>query len=855
MLIGCSLAGVPGFDLPMCVALGAIAAATAPAATLMVIRQYKARGPVSDMLLPVVAMDDALGLIAFAISMNIAQTLQSGAAMTVQGMLVSPLLEIVGSVVLGAALGLLLSLLARFFRSRGNKLALTIAFVFLALALCDLWGLSNLLCIMMIGAVMTNLCPAASVIIEQTDRFTPPLFLLFFVISGAELDLSVLPTVGLVGACYVVVRVLGKWLGSFLGSRLVNAHPNVQKYLGFTLIPQAGVAIGMARKEKEVAALSGAVAYIIMNTAIQAMINAAGGVEAMPANSTTTMLGITTLQMGVFGGIVVGLGVAALHNKFYKIELPQVLAFFGGTRFVPIVSSIVYLVVGIAMFYIWPVVQNCIAALGALVLASGYAGTFIYGLLERALIPFGLHHVFYMPFWQTAVGGTAIIDGVTVTGAQNIFFAELASKSTTVFSVSATRFMAGKFPFMMFGLPGAALAMYQCAKPEKKKAAGGLLLSAALTAFLTGITEPLEFTFIFVALPMYAVHCVLAGLSFMLMHILNVGVGMTFSGGLIDLVLFGVMQGNAKTHWVWVVVVGAVYFVLYYIIFRFMISKFDYKTPGRDDAEEVKLYTRADVNARNAASGSVPAGNDPVSAMIVEGLGGAANLADVDCCATRLRCTVNDAALVKQDVLKASGASGVICKGNGVQVVYGPKVAVIKAKLEDYLESAPKNPVVAPSPATAPAAKDTVLSACLNGTVVPLADVKDEAFASGVLGDGIAIEPSDGELVAPADGEISSTFETHHAVGMTTADGAELLMHIGIDTVKLGGKHFTYLVNEGDKVKKGQPLIRFELEAIKAEGYPVTTPLIVCNTDDYAAVEAKASGTVKQGDALLELKH
>ena len=623
-----------------------------------------------------------------------------------------------------------------------------------------------------------------------------------------------------------------------------------------------GVAIGMARKEKEVAALSGAVAYIIMNTAIQAMINAAGGVEAMPANSTTTMLGITTLQMGVFGGIVVGLGVAALHNKFYKIELPQVLAFFGGTRFVPIVSSIVYLVVGIAMFYIWPVVQSGIAALGALVLASGYAGTFIYGLLERALIPFGLHHVFYMPFWQTAVGGTAIIDGVTVTGAQNIFFAELASKSTTVFSVSATRFMAGKFPFMMFGLPGAALAMYQCAKPEKKKAAGGLLLSAALTAFLTGITEPLEFTFIFVALPMYAVHCVLAGLSFMLMHILNVGVGMTFSGGLIDLVLFGVMQGNAKTHWMWVVVVGAVYFVLYYIIFRFMISKFDYKTPGRDDAEEVKLYTRADVNARSAASGSnAPAGDDPVSALIVEGLGGTDNLSDVDCCATRLRCTVKDAALVRQDVLKASGASGVICKGNGVQVVYGPKVAVIKAKLEDYLENAPKTPAAAaaPAPAAAPAApaaaaKDTVLAACLTGTVVPLAEVKDEAFASGALGDGIAIEPAVGELVAPADGEISSTFDTHHAVGMTTVDGAELLMHIGIDTVKLGGKHFTYLVNEGDKVRKGQPLIRFDIEAIKAEGYPVTTPLIVCNTDEYAAVTPKASGTVKQGDALLELK-
>ena len=625
-----------------------------------------------------------------------------------------------------------------------------------------------------------------------------------------------------------------------------------------------GVAIGMARKEKEVAALSGAVAYLIMNTAIQAMINAAGGVDAMPANSTTSMLGITTLQMGVFGGIVVGLGVAALHNKFYKIELPQVLAFFGGTRFVPIISSIVYLIVGIAMFYVWPVVQNGISALGSLVLASGYAGTFIYGLLERALIPFGLHHVFYMPFWQTAVGGTAIIDGVTVTGAQNIFFAELASKSTTVFSVSATRFMSGKFPFMIFGLPGAALAMYQCAKPEKRKVAGGLLLSAALTSMLTGITEPLEFTFIFVALPMYAVHCVLAGLSYMFMHILNVGVGMTFSGGLIDMVLFGVMQGNAKTHWIWIVVVGVVYFVIYYLVFRFMITKFDYKTPGREDTEEVKLYTRADVNARDAASGSAaPAGDDPVSALIVEGLGGKANISDVDCCATRLRCTVKDAEQVKQDALKASGASGVICKGNGVQVVYGPKVAVIKAKLEDYLEKMPANAAAPAAPAAAPAtapaapaaaAKDTVLSACMNGTVVPLAEVKDEAFASGALGDGIAIEPTDGELVAPADGEISSTFDTHHAVGMTTADGAELLMHIGIDTVKLGGKHFTYLVNEGDKVKKGQPLIRFDLEAIRAEGYPTTTPLIVCNTDEYAAVTPQASGNVKKGDALLELK-
>ena len=326
-----------------------------------------------------------------------------------------------------------------------------------------------------------------------------------------------------------------------------------------------GVAIGMAKREKEVAALSGAISYLIMNTAISALITAKGGVEAMAANSTTSTLGITTLQMGVFGGIIVGLGVAALHNRFYKIQLPQTLSFFGGTRFVPIICSIVYLAVGILMFFIWPVVQSGIAHLGQLVLQSGYAGTWIYGIIERALIPFGLHHVFYMPFWQTQLGGSMIIDGVTVQGAQNIFFAQLASKSTEQFAVSATRFMSGKFPFMIFGLPAAAYAMYKAARPEKKKLVGGLLLSAALTSMLTGITEPLEFTFLFVAPVMYAVHCVLAGLSYMLMHIFNVGVGMTFSGGLIDLTLFGILQGNSKTNWIWIVITGLFYAVIYYL--------------------------------------------------------------------------------------------------------------------------------------------------------------------------------------------------------------------------------------------------------------------------------------------------
>ena len=628
-----------------------------------------------------------------------------------------------------------------------------------------------------------------------------------------------------------------------------------------------GVAIGMAKKEKEVAALSGAIAYLIMNTAISAMITAAGGVEAMEANSTTSMLGITTLQMGVFGGIIVGLGVAALHNRFYKIELPQVLSFFGGTRFVPIISSIVFLVVGIVMFFVWPVVQHGITLLGDLVIRSGYAGTWIYGLIERALIPFGLHHVFYMPFWQTAVGGSAIIDGVTIQGAQNIFFAELASKSTEVFSVSATRFMAGKFPFMIFGLPGAALAMYRCARPEKRKIAGGLLISAALTSMLTGITEPLEFTFLFVAPAMYAVHCVYAGLSYMLMHIFNVGVGMTFSGGLIDLTLFGILQGNDKTHWIWVVIVGVVYFFLYYFTFSFMIRKMNLKTPGREeDNEETKLFTRSDFKAKTGVGpdGASSASSDPTSALILQGLGGKANLSDVDCCATRLRVTVIDPDKVSDSLLKQSGASGVVHKGNGIQVIYGPQVAVIKSNLVDFMETPEAAKVGAAAPAAAapaekaapaaPKKEDAEMAAYMNGRMLLMTEVQDEAFASCALGDGVAIEPAEGKLYAPADGTVDNIFDTKHAISLVTDSGAEILMHIGINTVELGGKYFETHVQADQKVKKGDLLITFDIDAIKAAGYLCTTPLIVCNTDEYKSIKPLVTGQVKVGQPLLSLR-
>lgn len=615
-----------------------------------------------------------------------------------------------------------------------------------------------------------------------------------------------------------------------------------------------GVAIGMAKREKEVAALSGTVAYLIMNTTISALISAKGGIEAMPENSTTEVLGITTLQMGVFGGIIVGLGVAALHNRFYKIQLPKVLSFFGGTRFVPIISSLVYLGVGVLMFFIWPAVQSAIAALGTLVLNSGYAGTWIYGIIERALIPFGLHHVFYMPFWQTAVGGTAVIDGAVVQGAQNIFFAELASKSTAEFSVSATRFMAGKFPFMIFGLPGAALAMYRAARPEKKKAVGGLLLSAALTSMVTGITEPLEFTFLFAAPLMYAVHCVLAGLSYMLMHILGVGVGMTFSGGLIDMTLFGILQGNEKTNWIWIVAVGLFYAVIYYFVFSFMIRKFDLKTPGREAGDaEVKLYTRKDMNTEKNTA--VTSGSN-TSLLIVQGLGGRDNISDVDCCATRLRITVADSSKVNKSLLRESGASGVICKGNGVQVVYGPQVSVIRSELEDYLaspESAAPPEIHAentPEETETPSEEKRnsfILGAHLSGRIVPLSQVDDDAFSGGLLGDGAAIEPTEGKLYSPADGIVETLFDTCHAISIAADNGCQILLHIGIDTVKLNGRHFTAHVSEKQKVKKGDLLISFDIDAIRNSGYQTVTPLIICNSSDYSSISLESSGIISAG--------
>lgn len=699
------------------------------------------------------------------------------------------------------------------------------------------------------------------------------------------LPIALLPVAGLflgIGGSFTNTTTLEAYglMGIMGPGTVLNAILTVMNEAGdivFANLPilfAMGVAIGMAKKEKEVAALSAAVAFFIMHASINAMININGGVEAMLDGATASVVGITSLQMGVFGGIIVGLGVAALHNRFYRIELPQVLSFFGGTRFVPIVSAITYLFVGIAMFFIWPPVQEAIYSVGDLVVRSGYAGTWIYGIMERALIPFGLHHVFYLPFWQTALGGTAMVGGQLVEGAQNIFFAELATPGITKFSVEATRFMAGKFPFMIFGLPGAALAMYKCAKPEKRQLAGGLLLSAALTSMVTGITEPLEFTFIFVAPALYAIHCVLAGLSYMLMHIFSVGVGMTFSGGLIDLTLFGILQGNAKTNWMYIVLVGLVYFVVYYLLFSFIIKKFNLKTPGREDGdEEVKLYTRADVNARKEGAVQGDAAQDEVSPLIVKGLGGKANISDVDCCATRLRMTVFDAALVDEATLKASGAAGVIKKGNGVQVIYGPKVTVIKSNLEDYLQhhvdahhtdahhvDAPVN--VAPAKeekneetkeSVSESAGNVTVYAPMEGNAVPLKAINDGVFSEDMLGKGIAIEPTVGKVTAPFDGKVAMIYTTKHAIALTSNEGVEILIHVGIDTVQLNGKYYDIKVAVGDEVKAGDLLAEFDIKGIESEGYRTITPIIVANTDAFKDVTSIASGEVKIKDNLLNV--
>lgn len=636
------------------------------------------------------------------------------------------------------------------------------------------------------------------------------------------------------------------------------------------LIFAVGVAIGMAKKEKEVAALAAMISFFVMHISVNAMLVLRGDIladgtiaEHVLGGTVANMCGIQTLQMGVFGGIIVGLGVAALHNRFYKIQLPNALSFFGGSRFVPIISTLVYVGVGILMYFVWPFVQEGIYALGGLVTGTGYFGTLIFGVIKRALIPFGLHHVFYLPFWQTAVGGTMEVAGQIVEGGQNIFFAQLADPSTVHFSADATRYFSGEFIFMIFGLPGAALAMYRCAKPEKKKQAGGLLLSAALASMFTGITEPIEFSFLFVAPMLFGVQVALAGAAYMIAHMLNIAVGLTFSGGLLDLLLFGILQGNAKTSWLMIIPAGIVYFVLYYVIFTVLIKKFNLKTPGReDDDEETKLFTKADYKAKQGAAGAAAAeGNgDEKSLLITRGLGGKKNISDVDCCATRLRCTVVKPELVNETILKATSPSGIIRKGQGIQIIYGPSVAVIKSNLEDYLETAPNEEYIAEETASeapaeekaekkAPAGEGKVkktLCTPVKGEVVPIEEAVDEAFSGKMMGDGYVVRPEEGMTYAPEDAEVSFVFPSKHAVGLVGKDGTEYLIHIGVDTVNLNGEGFTAFVKDGDQVKKGDKLIGFDIKYIREHAKSDEVIVVFTSLKEGEEIRVKKAGKAEK---------
>ncbi|AHH10833.1 PTS transporter subunit EIIC [Borrelia coriaceae] len=496
------------------------------------------------------------------------------------------------------------------------------------------------------------------------------------------LPIAILPAAGLflgIGGAFSNPATMNVY--PFLNVFFLQSVFNIMRTAGaivFVNLPPIfaiGVAVGLAKSDKGTAGLAAFIGYLVLNSTIGILVDMFGTADNLSSGAVGFMLGIKTLETGVFGGIIIGILTYYLHDKFNKIDFPRVLGFFSGSRFIPIIVSFSSIILAVFMFIFWPFIQFGISKVGVLVEATGYVGTLIYGIFLRMLGPFGLHHIFYLPFWTTGLGGSEIIDGRLVEGTQNIFFAELASHSTDRFFIGTSRFMSGRFITMMFGLPGAALALYHLAKPSQKAKVVGLLFSAALTSFLTGITEPLEFSFLFVAPVLYVMHAVFDGFAFMLAHILEITIGQTFSGGFIDFILFGILQGNARTNWVLVPIVGVFWFVLYYFSFAFLISKFNYKTPGREDVVDSNSLSISDLNAKG----------DSVASQVITGLGGLDNIIELDCCATRLRVTVKDSLKVLKNILESTGAKGVIIKNNGVQVVYGPGVSVLKNEIEEIL--------------------------------------------------------------------------------------------------------------------------------------------------------------------------
>jgi PTS system D-glucosamine-specific IIC component len=659
------------------------------------------------------------------------------------------------------------------------------------------------------------------------------------------LPVALLPAAGILlalGAALINPALLD--IAPFLDNSAVAMVASVMKNAGdivfgnLPLLFAVGVAIGLAGGEGT-AGLAAIIGYLIMNVTMGTVL----GIDPKEINGTNyvSVLGIPTLQTGVFGGIIVGIIAASLYNKFYEIELPSYLGFFAGKRFVPIITAGVAILLGLVMIFIWPPIQTGLNAFSNnMVNANLTLSAFVFGVIERSLIPFGLHHIFYAPFWFE-FGSYTNNAGQVIHGDQHIFMAQI---SDHVKNLTAGTFMTGKFPFMMFGLPAAALAIYHEAKPEKKKFVGGLMASAALTSFLTGITEPIEFSFLFVAPVLFGIHAIFAGLSFMTMQLLNVKIGMTFSGGLIDYVLFGLL--NPQTHAWLVIPVGLVFAAIYYFGFRFAIRKFNLKTPGRELEEE----------ENQAPTGKANSGD--LAGDILNAMGGKENIAHLDACITRLRVSVNDIKNVDKGQLKKLGAAGVLEVGNNIQAIFGPRSETIKGQMKDIMEGKrPRSTVKAPEKGveqqieevTPEALRterkgDDVFVAPLKGEIKPITEVPDQVFAGKMMGDGFAIVPAEGMVVSPVNGKIVNLFPTKHAIGILSDGGREILIHVGIDTVNLKGQGFETLVSENDHVELGQPLLKIDLDYIKEHATSTITPIVFTNLAEGEKVVIEKQGLV-----------
>ncbi|WP_458122421.1 glucose-specific PTS transporter subunit IIBC [Paenibacillus sp. Z6-24] len=613
-----------------------------------------------------------------------------------------------------------------------------------------------------------------------------------------------------------------------------------------SLLFAVGVAVGLAGGEG-VAGLAAIIGYLIMNVTM----GTAMGIKAEDVGkgnfALASVLGIPTLQTGVFGGIIVGILAAAMYKRFFKIELPSYLGFFAGKRFVPIMTAVTSLLLGLVMIVVWPPIQSLLNNVSHnMVDANPTLSAFIFGVIERSLIPFGLHHIFYSPFWYE-FGEYVNKAGQLVRGDQKIFMAQLRDGVP----FTAGTFMVGKFPFMMFGLPAAALAIYHESKPQHKKYVAGIMASAALTSFLTGITEPLEFSFLFVAPVLFGIHAIFAGLSFMTMQILGVKIGMTFSGGLIDFILFGVIPN--RTAWWDVIIVGLILAVVYYFGFRFAIRKFNLKTPGREDTV---------ASDENNTGGS--ATQDELPGKILDAFGGQENISSLDACITRLRIQVKEPKNVNKDRLKSLGASGVLEVGNNVQAIFGTRSDTIKSQMQDII--AGRTPRATPPSVDNEPAKGTaenqvdvmteeVIVAPASGELLNISEVPDPVFSQKMTGDGFAILPSNGTIASPVNGKVFNVFPSKHAIGIMSETGKEILVHVGVNTVKLKGQGFTVLVAEGDDVMAGQPILEVDLEYVKANAPSIITPVIFSNLPEGAAVTLKKSGTVKSGEGdIISIK-